>query len=167
MSDQFASASVQTNTVLSMSADTGAVSNVSISTTLMPIVNESPQMATQTQNIQNQISTAISEVSTSSEADQIADQIVAQNLQAQQEEAQTTQEETGQYADQSAFVAYLGYNAGFTGYYDRNIPIKEDWYEPRDIYTDSYLGDNIEGFYALAGTSLNVLSEMIDLQPNL
>ena len=106
-------------------------------------------------------------MSTPSEADQIADQIVAQNLKAQQEEVQSTQESTGEYADQSVFVAYLGYNAGFTDYYDRSIPGKEDWYKPRDIYADAYLGDNTRAFYQLAGDSLNKLQQMRDLQPTL
>ncbi len=170
MSDQFTSASVQTNTVLSMSIDTGAVSNVTTISTPMPTTEVSVEVAvveTQVQDMQGQIDTAMSEVSTPSEADQVADQIVAQNLKSQQEEIQTTQENTGEYADQSVFVAYLGYNAGFTDYYDRSIPSKEDWYEPRDIYADAYLGDNTRAFYQLAGDSLNTLQQMRDLQPTL
>jgi len=170
MSDQFTAASVQTNTVLSMSADTGAVSNVTTVTTPMPTTEVSVEVAaveTQVQDMQGQIDTAMADVSTPSEADQVADQIVAQNLKSQQEEIQATQENTGEYADQSVFVAYLGYNAGFIDYYDRSIPGKEDWYEPRDIYADAYLGDNTRAFYQLAGDSLNTLQQMRDLQPAL
>ena len=170
MSDQFASASVQTNTVLSMSADTGAVSNVTTVTTPMPTTEVSVEVAaveTQVQDMQGQIDTAMSEMTTPSEADQIADQIVAQNLKAQQEEVQSTQESTGEYADQSVFVAYLGYNAGFTDYYDRSIPRKEDWYEPKAIYADAYLSDNTRAFYQLAGDSLTTIQNLRNLQPTL
>tara|TARA_Y100000588_G_C13685397_1_gene682158 strand:- start:100 stop:612 length:513 start_codon:yes stop_codon:yes gene_type:complete len=170
MSDQFASASVQTNTVLSMSADTGAVSNVSIVSSPMPTVDDSPQVEVvevQVQNMQTQIDTAVADVSTTSEADQIADTIVAQNIETQQQEIKIIQEETGQYGDESALVAYLGYNAGFTEYYDRAIPQKDEWYEPRIIYANNYMTDNISGFYNLAGTSLNKMGEMINQQPTL
>ena len=114
-----------------------------------------------------QIDTAMAEASSPSEADQIADQIVAQNIQAQQEEAEAYQQETGKYGDESALVSYLGYVPGFDAYREATMPKAETWYEPKAIYTDAYLTDNIEGFYALAGASLNTLSEMINLQPEL
>ena len=170
MSDQIASASVQTNTVLSMSADTGAVSSVSIVSSPMPTVDDSPQVAVvevQVQNMQTQINTAVADVSTTSEADQIADTIVAKNIETKQQEIKIIQEETGEYGDESALVAYLGYNAGFTEYYDRAIPQKDEWYEPRIIYANNYMTDNISGFYNLAGTSLNKMGEMINQQPTL
>jgi len=121
----------------------------------------------QVQNMQVQIDSAVVDAGTASEADQIADQIIAQNIQSQQEEAETYQQETGQYGDESALVAYLGYNAGFTDYYGRSIPSKEEWYEPRVIYADAYIGDNINAFYQLAGSNLNTLQQMRDLQPTL
>ena len=170
LSDQFASASVQTNTVLSMSADTGAVSNVSVMVTPMPTLDASPQVVmaeVQVQDMQGQIDTAVSGVMTASEADQVADQIIAKNIQSQQDTRQTSVEATGQYGDESTLVAYLGYNAGFTDYYDRSIPRKDDWYEPRIIYASAYIGDNINAFYQLAGDSLNTLKQMKDLQPTL
>ena len=170
ISDQFASASVQTNTILSMSADTGAVSNVSIMVTPMPTFDDSPQVTmaeVQVQNMQGQIDTATSEIATTSEADQIADKIVAANIEMKQEEIKSTQEETGQYGDESALVAYLGYNAGFTEYYDRSIPQKDEWYEPKVIYANNYMTDNITGFYNLAGASLTKMGEMINQQPSL
>ena len=117
--------------------------------------------------MQGQIDTAISGVMTISEADQVADQIIAKNIQSQQDTRQTTIEDTGQYGDESTLVAYLGYNAGFTDYYDRSIPSKDDWYEPKIIYASAYIGDNINAFYQLAGDSLNTLQQMRDLQPTL
>ena len=170
ISDQFTAASVQTNTILSMSADTGSVSNVSTTSSPMPTTETTVEVAvvdTQVQNMQGQIDTAMSEVSTPSEADQVADQIVAQNLQAQQEQAQSSQDTTGEYGDQSVFVAYLGYNAGFTDYYGRDIPKQNNWYEPKAIYTDVTIDDNINAFYKLAGDNLNTLTTMKALQPEL
>ena len=170
ISDQFTAASVQTNTILSMSSDTGSVSNVSTTSSPMPTTEVSVEVAaveTQVQDMQGQIDTAMSEVSTPSEADQVADQIVAQNLQEQQEQAQASQDTTGEYGDQSVFVAYLGYNAGFTDYYGRDIPKQTSWYEPRSIYTDAIINDNTNAFYQLAGDSLNTLTEMKRLQPDL
>jgi len=170
ISDQITAASVQTNTILSMSADTGSVSNVSTTSSPMPTTETTVEVAvvdTQVQNMQGQIDTAMSEVSTPSEADQVADQIVAQNLQAQQEQAQSSQDTTGEYGDQSVFVAYLGYNAGFTDYYGRDIPKQNNWYEPKAIYTDVTIDDNINAFYKLAGDNLNTLTTMKALQPEL
>ena len=166
-SDQFASASVQTNTVLSLSS--GTVSNVSISVTPMPTLDDSPQIVmadVQVQDMQGQIDTAISGVMTTSEADQVADKIIAQNIEAQQEEAEIQQQETGEYADSSTLIAYLGYVAGFDAYRNAQLPPQSTWYEPKVIYTN-VLGDNIQAFYGLAGASLNKLSEMRDLQPDL
>ena len=170
ISDQITAASVQTNTILSMSGDTGSVSNVTTTSSPMPTTEISVEVSvvdTQVQDMQGQIDTAISEVSTTSEADQVADQIVAQNLKEQQEQVQSSQDTTGEYGDQSVFVAYLGYNAGFTDYYGRDIPNQTNWYEPKSIYTDVTLDDNINAFYQLAGDSLNTLTEMKRLQPTL
>ena len=166
-SDQFASASVQTNTVLSLSS--GTVSNVSISVTPMPTLDDSPQIVmadVQVQDMQGQIDTAISGVMTTSEADQVADKIIAQNIEAQQEEAEVQQQKTGEYADSSTLIAYLGYVAGFDAYRNAQLPPQSTWYESKVIYTN-ILGDNIQAFYGLAGASLNKLSEMRDLQPDL
>jgi len=168
---------VETDTstsVASVSTDDTNVStsssSVDTSTTTMETSEVSTQVAVvevQVQDMQGQIDNAVVDAGTASEADQIADQIVAQNIQSQQQEAETYQQETGQYGDQSTLVAYLGYNAGFTDYYGRNIPRKDDWYEPRVIYADAYIGDNISAFYQLAGDSLNKLQKLKDLQPTL
>ena len=136
-------------------------------TETVPVVSQVAAVDVQVQDMQGQIDNAVVDAGTASEADQIADQIIAQNIQSQQQEAETYQQETGQYGDESALVAYLGYNAGFTDYYGRSIPRKDDWYEPRVIYADAYIGDNITAFYQLAGDSLNTLQQMRDLQPTL
>ena len=164
---------VTTSSVASTSTDNTNVSTSSSSvntTGTMDTSEVSTQVAVvevQVQDMQGQIDNAVVDAGTASEADQIADQIIAQNIQSQQQEAETYQQETGQYGDQSTLVAYLGYNAGFTDYYGRIIPRKDDWYEPRVIYADAYIGDNIAAFYQLAGDSLNTLQKLKDLQPTL
>jgi hypothetical protein len=168
MSDQIASANVQTQQVLSMSSGGGGDITVSISP--MPTVDDSPQMVmaeVQVQDMQGEIDTAISGVMTASEADQVAEQIVAANIQAQQEQAEEELQETGEYGDQSTLVAYLGYVPGFNEYRNVQLQDQTSWYEPRDIYTDVAINDNTQAFYQLAGTSLNTLTEMVNLQPNL
>jgi len=172
MSDQIASANVQTNQVLSMS--TGGESSVggstSFSITPMPTLDESSQVMmadVQVQDMQGEIDTAVSGVMTASEADQVADQIIANNIKEQQDEAEEQQEETGQYADSTTLVAYLGYVAGFDSYKDAQIPQQDTWYEPRAIYAGAILDDNTQAFYGLAGASLETLGDMINMQPNL
>ena len=169
ISDQVVSASAQNQQVLSMSSDVDT-SSTNVTVTLMPDIDGTPQVAmadVQVQDMQGEIDTAISGVMTASEADQVADQIIANNIKEQQEQAEQQQEETGQYADSTTLVAYLGYVAGFDAYRQAQIPQQETWYEPRAIYTDAMIGDNTQAFYGLAGANLETLGNMIDMQPNL
>jgi len=172
VSDQIASANVQTNQVLSLSAgDNSSIGgSSSFSITPMPTLDDSPQVMmadVQVQDMQGEIDTAVSGVMTASEADQVADQIIANNIKEQQEEAEQEQGETGEYADSTTLVAYIGYVAGFDTYRDAQIPQQDTWYEPRAIYSGVMLGDNTQAFYGLAGASLNTLGSMISMQPNL
>ena len=178
MSDQIASANVQTNTILSLSQDTSSmsggssqtVSSVSTVITPMPTFDNNPQVVmadVQVQNMQGEIDTAVSGVMTASEADQIAEEIVANNIKEQQEQAETEQQETGQYADQSTLIAYLGYVPAFEVYKTFEIPKQDTWYQPKDIYNDINISDNISGFYSLASNNINLLNDMIEQQPNL
>ena len=169
ISDQVVSASAQNQQVLSMSSD-GGTSSASISINIMPDIDGTPQVAmadVQVQDMQGEIDTAVSGVMTVSEADQIAEQIVAQNIQEQQQQAESEQQETGQYSDESTLVAYLGYVVGFDDYRNVQIPQQDTWYEPRSIYTGVMIDDNTEAFYGLAGASLTTLGDMINMQPNL
>jgi len=181
-SDQFASSTAQTQQVLSMSSiavtDTGgssssiggSSSSVSINITPMQTFDNSPQVVmaeVQVTNMDNQIDTAVSGVMTASEADQVADQIIANNIKEQQQDAQQEQEETGEYADSTTLVAYLGYVVGFDNYRDALIPKQNTWYEPRAIYASARINDNTRAFNGLANTSLNTLGTMIGMQPNL
>ena len=148
ISDQVVSASAQNQQVLDMGSDVG-VSAANVTITYMPDLGGTPQVSmadVQVQDMQGEIDTAISGVMTISEADQIAEQIVAQNIQEQQEQAEVEQQETGQYSDESTLVAYLGYVVGFDSYINLDIPQQETWYEPRAIYTDVILDDNNQAF---------------------
>jgi hypothetical protein len=153
-----------------MGGSTQTVSNVSVIVTPLPGLDATPQIVmadVQVTDMQGKIDTAIGGVMTASEADQIADQIIADNIKEQQEAGQTTQEETGQYADQSTLVAFMGYVPGFDAYREASIPKQETWYEPRAIYADASISDNIDAFYGLARTSLNTMQSLINQQPNL
>jgi hypothetical protein len=180
ISDQIQTAQVQTNTVLSLNQDMGStsgmggstqtVSNVTTVITPLPTFDANPQVVmadVQVTDMQGQIDTAVSGVMTASEADQIADQIIADNIKEQQEQGQATQEETGQYGDESTLVAFLGYVPGFDAYREATIPQAETWYEPRAIYADASISDNIDAFYGLARTSLNTMQSLVNQQPNL
>jgi hypothetical protein len=178
MSDQIASANVQTNTILSLSQDTSSmsggssqtVSSVSTVITPMPTFDNNPQVVmadVQVQNMQGEIDTAVSGVMTASEADQIADEIIANNIKEQQEQAETEQQETGEYADQSTLIAYLGYVPAFEVYKTYEIPKQETWYQPKDIYKNVTISDNISAFYTLAGNNISLMNSMVGQQPNL
>ena len=175
MSDQITSANAQNNMVLSLNTNTddvGGSQTQSVSTIITPLatLDSSPQVVmaeVQVQNMQGEISTAVSGVMTQSEADQIADQIIANNIKEQQEELQEESQETGEYADQSTLVAYLGYVPAFEVYKGYEMPKQDNWYTPRDIYSDAVINDNNEAFYGLSSASLNTLGEMIELQPSL
>ena len=170
ISDQIQTAQVQTNTILSMSGDAGTVNSVTTTITPMPGLANNPQVVmadVQVTDMQGQIDTAVSGVMTASEADQIADQIIANNIKEQQEQAEIQQQETGKYGDQSTLVAYLGYVPAFEVYRGYEIPKQEVWYQPREIYANVSMSDNIDAFYGLASTSLNKMGEMINQQPTL
>ena len=175
MSEQITSANAQNNMVLSLNTATDDVSSgqtQSVTTIITPLatLDSSPQVVmaeVQVQNMQGEINTAVSGAMTQSEADQIADQIIANNIKEQQEELQEEAQETGEYADQSTLVAYLGYVPAFEAYKGLEIPKQSEWYTPRDIYADAVINDNNQAFYGLSTESYNTLSEMIQLQPNL
>ena len=120
----------------------------------------------QVSNLSGEIDSAMSGAMTASEADTIADQIVADNIEEQQEQGATTQEETGKYGDESTLVAYLGYVPGFNAYTSAEIPKQTSWYEPRAL-DGGTIGDNILAFYELAGTNIRNMTAMVNSQPNL
>ena len=158
VSNQVADNQVQTNTVLQ-----------SITIMPMPGVDNTPSVVmaeVQVTTMENQIESVTSSVMTASEADQVADQIVAQNIQSQQEENQRSQNESGEYnaQGQANLLAFMGYSAGFNAYQNMNIPDGSNWYEPRTIYANVVLDDNISGYYNLVGTNLDQQANIIQTQ---
>jgi hypothetical protein len=202
MSDQFSSASQQTQQVLAMNPSTAmagssvggggttfassssssvgssSVSDSSsvgssggsvVSITPMPGMGGATTGAmvdVQVSNLSGEIDTAMSGAMTASEADSIADKIVAANIEEQQEQGEASQEETGQYGDESTLVAYLGYVPGFNAYTSAQLPKQTSWYEPTSL-DGGYIGDNIQAFYELAGTNIRNMAAMVNSQPNL
>ena len=118
-------------------------------------------------SVQAEITVAIAEVSTSSEADNVADKIIADNIKQQQEQLEEKQQETGEYADSSTLIAFMGFVPGFSDYRQVEMPRALTWYEPEDIYTGVMMPDNTQAFYSMYGDSLNSLNKMKQLQPNL
>ena len=118
-------------------------------------------------SVQAEITVAIAEVSTSSEADNVADKIIADNIKQQQEQLEEKQQETGEYADSSTLIAFMGFVPGFSDYRQVEMPRALTWYEPEEIYTGVMMPDNTQAFYSMYGDSLNSLNKMKQLQPNL
>ena len=169
-SDQFASATQQTNQVLSMQSDVGSSNSMSMSITPLPTFDNAASMVVadvQVQNVQGEIDTASSGVMTASEADQIADKIIAANIEAQQEEIEEQQQETGKYGDESKLIALIGYVPAFNDYSQVSVPDAQDWYSSSDIYTSATLDDNTSAFYGLVNDNLKGLGQMINDQPNM
>ena len=92
---------------------------------------------------------------------------IADNMKMQQEELQQQQEETGEYGDSSQLIAYMAYVPGFDAYRQAQMPPQPTWYEPKDIYANAVMQDNTVAFYGLASESINLLTAMKNLQPNL
>jgi len=158
VSNQIASAQVETNNVLQ-----------SIEILPMPSMDNTPSVAmaeVQVTTMENQIQSVTSSVMTSSEADQIAEDIVSQNIQAQQEENQRSQSESGEYnvQGQANLLAFMGYSPGFNDYQNMNIPDGANWYEPRTIYANVSLDDNINNYNGLVNTNLDQQSNIIGTQ---
>ena len=101
-----------------------------------------------------------------SEADTIADNIIAQNLEDQAEQVIEERATTDEYGDEANLIAYINYLPGFDMYTKTVMLDKANWYESKVIYPVS-LVDNTAAFTNLSGNSFNKLNKMINLQPNL
>jgi len=164
ISEQFASSTAQNNQVLEMS------SNITSSTSVETETVETMSVAvdtTSTQTLQSQIDVSVSTDSSATEVEQTVANIVAQNLQDAQEDFEAKQEETGEYGSENTIIAYMGFVPDFNKYRLVTLPDQEIWYEPKDIYANNILSDNIEGFYQMAGQSLETLIKIKELQPEL
>jgi serine-aspartate repeat-containing protein C/D/E len=149
------------------SSDTSSISTSSSVIDSMDIEVSVIIVDAQVQDMQNEIETAIGGEMTTSEADIVADQIIAQNIESQQEALEEEQQETGEYADSTTLIAYMGYVPGFDAYKQVSLPIAASWYESRDIYTYVTIKDNTTAFFGLYGESMLGMTKLINLQPNL
>lgn len=157
ISDQIASAQVQTNNVLQ-----------SIEILPVPTMDNTPSVMmaeVQVTSMENQIESVTSTMVTSSEAEQIAEEIVANNIRAQQEQSQAQQEESGQYDSQgqSNLIAYMNYVPNFSDYTSTNITDQTNWYTPTVIYASVTLEDNA-GYSFMVSDSMNTLQNMTGQQ---
>jgi hypothetical protein len=167
ISEQFASSTAQNNQVLDMSSNiTSSTSSTSVEVetveTTSVAVNTTP-----TQTLQSQIDVSVSTDASATEAEQTVANVIAQNLQAAQDDVEAKQEETGEYGSENTIIAYMGFVPNFNNYRLVTLPDQDTWYESTDIYANNMLSDNIEGFYQMAGQSLETLIEMKELQPKL
>jgi len=169
MSAQFASSTAQNNQVLDMSTSF-SVSNSTSSVSVEAETVETTSVVaavTPTQTLQSQIDVSVSTDASATETEQTVANVIAQNLQAAQDDVEAKQEETGEYGSENTIIAYMGFVPNFNNYRLVTIPDQDMWYESTDIYANNMLSDNIEGFYQMAGQSLETLIEMRQLQPPL
>jgi hypothetical protein len=164
ISEQFASSTAQNNQVLDMSAS--VTSSTSVEAETVETVSVAVDTTT-TQTLQSEIDMSVSTDSSANQAEQTVANVIAQNLQAAQEDVEAKQEETGEYGSENTIIAYMGFVPNFNNYRLVTLPDQDTWYESTDIYANNMLSDNIEGFYQMAGQSLETLIEMRELQPKL
>ena len=155
VSNEFSSNTTSTNNT-SMSNATGA-DNTTMSTNI----------GTQNTAVGSMEAEIEMAVANTTEPDTVTDQIIANNIKQQQEELEEQQEQTGEYADSTTLIAYMGYVQGFDSYSQVQLPQASTWYEPKDIYAGVSISDNVPAFYDLYGNSLNGMKALINLQPNL
>ena len=172
ISEQFSSSTAQTNQILDMSA------TVTATTTSTSTVNSNIGSVTSTtfssntntttnKSIQNQIDVSVSNDTGDTDTEQLVSNLIAKNLEQAKEDVEVQQQETGEYGSEDTIIAYMGFVPNFNTYRTVYIPTQDQWYESQSIYAGNKMIDNIEGFYQMAGQSLNTLTELKKLQPNL
>ena len=166
MSDQFASASVQTNQVLDMSSMSVSGTSTTNSMTSTDVSTSVVVVSVATNTVQDEIDTSISSMDTSSDADSTVEDLIAQNLQTAQDEVETQQEETGEYGSEDTIIAYMGFVPGFNTYEKVLMVDQDQWYASKTIYTET-MPDNINAFYGLAGSNISKMNDIMKLQPPL
>jgi hypothetical protein len=169
MSAQFTSSTAQNNQVLDMSTSFSVSNSTSSTSVEVETVETTSVVAavTPTQTLQSQIDVSVSTDGSATETEQTVANVIAQNLQAAQDDVEAKQEETGEYGSENTIIAYMGFVPNFNNYRLVTLPDQDMWYESTDIYANNMLSDNIEGFYQMAGQSLETLIEMKQLQPPL
>ena len=172
ISEQFSSSVAQNNQVLDMSTSFSVSNSTSSASVEVETVDTAETVnvvvsVTPTQTLQSQIDVSVSTDASATETEQTVANVIAQNLQDAQDDVVSKQEETGEYGSENTIIAYMGFVPNFNNYRLVTMPDQETWYEPKSIYANNMLADNTQGFYQMAGQSLNTLIEMKALQPPL
>ena len=103
-----------------------------------------------------------------SEADAIADDLIAKNLQNQAEEIIEERVTTNnEYGNEDKIINFINFVPGFSAYRSLQIPDNKTWYEPKTIYLDNKILDNNIGYVQLFDTNYQNLAKMTATQPNL
>ncbi len=102
-----------------------------------------------------------------SEADTIADNIIAQNLEDQAKNQIENRKSSKEYGNEENIIAFINYVPGFNNYLNSYIPLKKDWYEAKIIYKNTYISDNNQAFNKLFDVNYQKLDKIITLQPKL
>ena len=108
------------------------------------------------------------ETNIQSEADIIADDLIAKNLQNQAEEMIEERVTTNnEYGNEDKIINFINFVPGFSAYRSLQIPDNKTWYEPKTIYLDNKILDNNIGYVQLFDTNYQNLVKMTATQPNL
>ena len=124
--------------------NTGSIaSSDSLSTETVSSVNIT---AVNNEQVETNLDTSIV-TNTTSEADTIADEILAKNIAAAQEESIEEQKSTGQYGEEDNIISFINYNPAFNNYKNILLPNKDEWYDVKSIYIGNNIQDNNSVFY--------------------
>ena len=102
-----------------------------------------------------------------SEADTIADNIVAQNLEEQADQVVEERVANNEYGEEEKIINYINYVPGFDTYRTTKLPNKMDWYKAKAIYTDNIILDNETAFTEMFNANYQNLVKIKAIQPNL
>lgn len=155
------------------SVDSNFNLNISTMDSTMSVAQVETETTTVTTATVTDTSTSVEETGTMdlevrSEADTIADEIVAQNL---QEQAQGVIEERvtsdNEYGNEDKLISFINFVPGFDNYRNAVIPDNKSWYAPKALYTDSKILDNNLGYTKLFDANYQNLVKIKATQPNL
>ena len=153
-----ATVTATTTSTSTVNSNIGSVTSTTFSSNTNTTTNKS---------IQNQIDVSVSNDTGDTDTEQLVSNLIAKNLEQAKEDVEVQQQETGEYGSEDTIIAYMGFVPNFNTYRTVYIPTQDQWYESQSIYAGNKMIDNIEGFYQMAGQSLNTLTELKKLQPNL
>ena len=156
-----------TNTSVTTSANNVAIGSTSSSgqSSDTTTTTTSQGSSVQTQSVEAQ--TAMVDGSATTDRDQVTEQVAAQNVKVQQEAMEEQQAETGEYADATTLIAYMGYVPGFNAYTQVSLSDQANWYQPKAIYGNVSISDNNAAFYGMYGDSLRGMTALVSMQPKL